>query len=286
MRAGVRVLIAAGIIHLLVATDTYAWWSVPGLGRMESTHAKLGMKMLSAINPNSASPEYPDIARFGNFTDNQTFIGGIVPWMSGGTDDENAHGQRYRLEDAPLNPATNEKWKAGDLNGGPIQSWWGTSLDHPHDGVLVRYKEFEFAGREDYTAYYYMALMAHLVTDQAVPAHAANILHVSPIWDFPFNPTGWGDNLENAAYYSTLASNYTVTNISSDAPLDYYWGTDKTGLLDVTKSHLQTWTTIPSGTTRYWYGPANHEYLGAAWDIDFGHYDSGVDIYGHTSVRL
>ncbi len=210
------------LFQVLVAPECYAWWAAPGGGRVNSTHWKLGASALDLVKAIQVSDDKcPDIERFGMWSVDWTGLEkfGIVPWMSGGTDDPNAHGKRYEDE---FNVT------AGEYNGGPIKVWWGTEtkhLNYPNDGVLKQYKAFNIADG-DYSAYYYMAMMGHLVADQAAPVHAANIRHDSPAYLWPLHPLTYGDNLERDAYYSDLAGSYAIKSLGDGLLPEQYYRAD------------------------------------------------------------
>lgn len=121
---------------------------------------------------------YADINRFGSDISN---------WTSGTTDDVRAHD--------------------GDAlaNGGPIHKWWGLAQEAYASRNL---------NSEDWSAYYYISLMMHLIEDQAVPAHAYDIPHGSQ--GYPM------DNLEELVY-----TNYNPAiagSVAANSPLSNYAG--------------------------------------------------------------
>ncbi len=133
-----RVLWFIGIlIFLLMTTKALAWWSVPSI--VSSTHYKVTGDALSKLT----ATDYPDMQ-------SQWFGPYIKKWTSGPNDDAAAHGG------------------TAIPNGGDWQSHW--------TDALTQYKSINFASG-DRSAYYYIALMMHLVEDQAVAAHAYNIRH-------------------------------------------------------------------------------------------------------------
>lgn len=138
------------ILILLFTSNSYGWWSAGAGDTIPSTHRQISEKAIALIKQDNE--EYPDIAKF-----SETIVGAT----SGPTDDELAHGK-----DDELHP------DAGKYNGGPFKDWWDLF-------VLPSYKRTQFTG--DLNAYYRIGSMAHLVQDQAVPAHAANIFHLNRI---------------------------------------------------------------------------------------------------------
>jgi len=107
----VSILLVCFLVNLVFAIPKcFAWWS---LGSIESTHYILGDEAFQLISP----ADYPDLWQ----TDEEYF--GIRDWITGGTNDVNAHGRKYQGD-------------AEDFNGGPIDRWWSVKT-YPNDGVLV-----------------------------------------------------------------------------------------------------------------------------------------------------
>mgnify|MGYP001573979813 CR=1 FL=1 len=125
---------------LSLCGNSYAWWSIDD----PSTHGRISTWAISLLD----STEFPDIHRFS---------GTIIGATSGKTNDDIAHGKEDRGD-------------AGKFNGGDFGKWWKFATDG--------YKVASFTG--DKNAYFRIGSMAHLVQDQAVPAHAANIFHPLP----------------------------------------------------------------------------------------------------------
>jgi hypothetical protein len=194
--------------------------------------------------------EYPDIKKV-----KSGLFGGIEDWTSGSTDDESAHGKTFDGD-------------AGMYNGGPIDRWWGVA-EYPAYGVLNQYKRFKIS-RFDSSAYYYLALMAHLVGDQAVPTHAANIHHAEP--KTHILETGYGDNFESDSdrlFPLDIAG--SGVNLGDVAPRNYYrYGEAGTGSLDITQAQLPGWIHHLASDENYWIQRAG--YIGDAFDIRWGRY--------------
>jgi len=222
-----NVLVLVTIISALVpASVCNAWWSMNQRGPTVPTHLQIGQAALDYIS----EEEYPDLKQM-----RSGIVGGIDDWMSGKNDDRNAHGYKYETE---------YQGDAGRFDGGPVDRWWANP-DYPVDGVLAQYKAFNF-DRRDYSAYYYLAMMAHLVGDQAVPAHAANIYHLQPLVDLLLDED-YGDNLENGAD-RTAPQAYTgpllkidETSTKYDPTYYYHNKTASKGSLDLTQSNLAQW---------------------------------------------
>ncbi len=165
------------LFMLVYVTAAFAWWSVP-TGFSGSTHHKLtdsAEGLLSGSN-------YPDIIKFG---------GDVSDWTSGKTDDARAHNLDSEDPATVLNTL---------LDGGPIGTWW--------DRAQREYKNNNY-NSGDWSTYYYIALMMHLIEDQAVPAHAYNIKHGTP---------GYMDNMEQMAdsNYNPNASGIIGATLPAD----------------------------------------------------------------------
>ncbi|MBU2574635.1 MAG: hypothetical protein KKH28_11220 [Elusimicrobia bacterium] len=164
--------------------------------------------------------DYPDVkTKFG---------GDISNWTSGPDDDKAAHG-----EDS-------------SLNGGPVARW--------QDNALELYKSGNLS-----SAYYYTALLTHLVEDQAVPAHASEISHGS--W-------GWMDNMEQLAYW-----NYNYL----PAPTEIIYGAKPTDSYYAMKFYTLDALQNNPWTTNYWIpGIAGIENTGAYAGLN------GTDVFPTT----
>jgi len=231
----------AFLLFLSLASTANAWWSFEDLGFPQSSHRKISEQAISLINTSA----YPDLKkeRFG-----QT----IIDATYGGGNDANAHGKLTDPEVGYTGRNDADKFDGGDF--GP---WW--------DYSQFKYKKMNFTG-SGYAAYYYIGLMAHLVQDQAVPAHAANIYHASAFWKIPLNP----DNLEQWADLRMFPSADYVVGPNTD-PLDYYYQqispTTAIGILPETQAKLSssTWRS-PISDRSYWYANpyAQYAYTGQA----------------------
>ena len=141
---------------------------------------------------NLPGANYPDVTT--------KFSGDISDWTSGTTDDVRAH--------------------AGDAlaNGGPIGQWWYNAQK--------QYKEGNFAAG-DWSAYYYVGLMMHLIEDQAVPAHAYNIPHgtlghMDNLEELVF--TNYHPNITGIVLANSPTSNYYAMQVYTlNATSDNYW---------------------------------------------------------------
>jgi len=156
-----KTIAVIALLLFVYVSSAAAWWSVPYVNfKLEnSTHY-----LLTSDARTLAGSDYPDVTvKFG---------GAISNWTSGGTDDARAHNQ-----DSETLQTLNKL-----LNGGPIADWWRKAK--------IKYSQDRNFNSGDWSAYYYVALMMHLIEDQAVPAHAYNIKHGS---------LGYMDNLEQLA---------------------------------------------------------------------------------------
>lgn len=235
---------------VLQGSSAFGWWSAY-TGTVDSTHFKIAQQAYLMIGD-----DYPDIITYRDR--GPGLEGGLEGWMSGPTDDVNAHGKKYEME---------YNVEAQDFNGGPILAWWGNDPSYPEDGVLVKYKQFNFSDGE-YSAYYYLALMAHIISDHGVPAHAANVFHNQPYQPTNFEET-YGDNLESYAYWVNFPEDsYTINELPGNYPPDYYLNTDS-GAISVTKKKLERWVD-PDNHTPYWVPSQN--YIGQMFESNWGHY--------------
>lgn len=205
---------------LLFSQSGYAWWSawVPD----PSTHREI---TTSAVN-SLPEDKYKDIHRFS---------GTIIGATSGPTDDANAHGKI--LEGDTEYPLAGE---AGKFNGGPFLLWEKRAGDALKENILT-------SGQG---AYYYVGLMAHLVQDQAVPAHAANIYHASAFLGVPTNP----DDLES--FMAGRAPTDFAALFLDIAPDAYYYSKEnpEDSLIKQTQSKLSKWVYPNTGGVEKWYG--------------------------------
>lgn len=215
------------IIFLFSASNATAWWSAVVYN--ESTHHKLSDSALAKID----SASYPDIIKF---------KAAISNWTSGPSDDANAH-------DGTAIP-----------NDGSVKILWRWSQE--------QYMKFNFAtgGPSTYTAqngsaYYYIANIAHLVEDQAVPAHVYNIRHggVMPkdhmeelVYNYAYNPTDVNTVVATDDTWNYEAMwNITDYNIS-DPSWRYYWMTLSEAIFQPSYSVFLTSDIYPDGKT-YWF---------------------------------
>ncbi|MCX5792476.1 MAG: hypothetical protein NTY45_09755, partial [Elusimicrobia bacterium] len=142
---------------LLFPRSAQSWWSFEKANIPWSSHRLITQSAMSLIQETG---EYPDLNKFSSV---------ILEATTGDANDAKAHGKI--LAGDPDYPLANE---AGRFNGGPFDLW--------QKRALARYNAQDFAGTEN-SSYYYFALMTHLLQDQAVPAHAANIYHGQIIGD-------------------------------------------------------------------------------------------------------
>lgn len=173
-----KAIIALALLLSIYVSTVTAWWSVP-TDFSGSTHYKLTDDARTLIGS-----DYPDIIKFGV---------DISDWTAGSTDDARAHNQNSETLET-LNKL---------LNGGPIRDWW--------DKAQTQYIDSHNFDSGDWSAYYYIALMMHLIEDQSVPAHAYNIKHGS---------LGYMDNMEQLA---SLNYNPNIIGImTADSPISNY----------------------------------------------------------------
>jgi len=176
-----------GILFLLFVcrTTAYAWWSVPPA----ATHKGITEEAISVLDP----VEYRDIRRFSSQ---------IIAATYGSSNDYNAHGKILENDSEEYNPLAEF---AGKFNGGPFELWQNRAYRY---GYLS-------TDEHGYSGVYYIGLMAHLVQDQAVPAHAANLSHL----DSP-------DGLEKATGLSSWIPGSVVPKSGEVDPLAYYYHED------------------------------------------------------------
>ncbi|HOX22271.1 MAG TPA: hypothetical protein PLL10_02310, partial [Elusimicrobiales bacterium] len=139
------------------------------------------------------------------------------------------------------NIAWNDTGNDNTLNGGFPKAWWddGKPKNGVPDNALYYYKTFKFA-----KAYTYIGRMLHLLQDQLVPVHAANIRHGGFVKH--------QDNLEKAAYLPG-GFNYDLTGpIGTDSrPYSYYQSAQND-----TRARLASWF-LPNSSNYYWYPSTN-----------------------------
>ena len=194
---------------------------------------------------------------------------------------------------------------AGRFDGGPYDLWYKKGWD--------RYVTGKYVGDKD-SAYYYFSLMVHLVQDQAVPAHAANIYHaevlddtlepidlpVIPAWELLKNVPTNTDEFESWTSKSGAAPKigFDVAKLDNNYLAAYY---DKArpedSLLRDTQINIRNWTS-PINGRRYWYenGQAQYKYTGQAFfpntnfdtRLGWGAYGGvgGTDIYQYTTWQM
>ena len=122
-----------------LSANVCAWWSLEADDL--STHKKIsGSVMYKIIDT-------------GKYADLRQFSGTLIDGTSGKDNDNNAHGEL-------LTGDTNYPLAAYSKNydGGPFKLWYDLGLE--------RYKSGKFTGDTD-SAYYYFALMTHLVLCKA-----------------------------------------------------------------------------------------------------------------------
>ncbi len=242
------------------ASQSWAWKSVGLFGfDIDSTHHKISERAISMISSNHPS-EYPDVTSYyGNRISN---------WSSGLADDMNAHGQ---ILDIPYtDPRYGDTGHALDFDGGPYTDW--------DDNMRARYLSLDFVTGDSFfgtkSAYYYLGLMVHLIEDQAVPSHSANILHGG----LP------GDRLELRAW--NKVPNTNTINFFTDSSLKYYHDNDPQSIILSVQTKLSGWTYpkdwiyTNSAAGQYWKENPTHKYVGTEFDSNWGSYGwSGTDVY-------
>jgi len=216
------------------ANNAIAWYSA-GFG--SSTHQSIANDAVQMLKTG-----YPDIGKFG-----QQIISGSE------TESHNTDNLKTDSDNS--------------LDGGFPQGWWESGLDKGiPDNALAYYKAFKFS-----QAYIYLGRMCHLIQDQAVPTHAANIKH-------SWKPIVGGDNIESEAdshYNHALVT--SANGLSS--PYDYYQ------LLQTeTRQNLGGWGDPVTGQ-QYWYpapgAPAQNQDATTQNPQLWGHYGgtNDKDIY-------
>jgi hypothetical protein len=236
----------------LLCGQAYSWWTIyepftPSSHRLISTWA------VDLTDP----AEYLDIHRFS----------GTIIWGTATREnDDNAHG---KLTDAEVDYVGSAD--AGKFNGGHFERWW--------DFSQFKHRRQNFIG-EGYNAYYYIGLMAHLIQDQAVPAHAANIYHAA-------TSLKW-DDLE---FYADGKGPITLNvNYLGKEPLGYYYDkeNEEDSIIRQTQIALSTWVYPSSGRIERWHGlpywlaNQDHKYTGDAFfgDTAVGGLPGGWGVYG------
>ena len=121
-----------------------------------------------------------------------------------------------------------------------------------------------------HTPAYYIGLMSHLVEDQSVPSHGANIFHATTVLGvIPANP----DKLE-AWTYSLTPDASNAPTYEDISPTGYYYDRKiGVGYSSIIKTQAKIQTTpflIPGTTRQYWYANTNpgHTYAGEAFNGD------------------
>lgn len=166
---------------------------------------------------------------------------------------------------------------------------------------LPFYTNSEFTGNKK--AYFYIGSMAHLVQDQLVPAHAANIYHgiyKNYILNGEFDP----DDLEAYVGEHGLLPYMGEEQSLGKDPLSYYYSplnTDDSPII-LTQGMIKTWNYPAAGPVkewhdrRYWLANSNYPYVGQSffgdlskksqliggWGIYGGPF--GVDMYSRVSL--
>lgn len=253
MKPCVLVVIAATVL-CASPEKCYPWWSLNINGVENTSHYRLSEEAIGIVDP----LEYPDVSEawYSSLT--------LKLWTTLPSNDNNAHGYRYDTD-------------AGKYDGGPIVRWWGASdsaqfPEYPQDGVLAQYGRLNILGNEtggQYSAYYYLALMAHLVEDQAVPAHAANIKH-----DAHFGIDDPYDNYEARADFLIPAGSYEPKPPLQDMSAPYtYYESPPDGCLETTQRKNETWRYTGDSIYNNWLFWQNHDgYVGSPFAHPLGSY--------------
>jgi hypothetical protein len=158
-----------------------------------------------------------------------------------------------------LLPGANDETGHPDktANGGPVKEIWLGNTPFSKGGVLSNYEHFKFP-----EAYSRLGTLCHLTQDQAVPAHAANILHsVSESFE-GYSSDGNKVKIETSRYNEGLE------------PYAYYQD-----LQDETRSRLASWKNPATGLP-YWLPAADAPRMGQ--DATYGsrgQYGGGRDAY-------
>jgi len=235
------------LFSIFLTQPLNAWWSIGGDG---STHDIISARAITLVN----AAEYPDIARFSD-TIRQATAGKDNDGIAHGKDPGHPNGDRF--------------------NGGPFQDWWKDT----DSSVLTLYKNSKFSG--DLNAYFRIGSMAHLVQDQAVPAHAANIYH-----GIYFNDPYGVDPDDLEMYMGMMDANYLADPFNKpnyfSSPMAAYYDTENPtdSLILDTQRQLLSWMYPADGPItewrglKYWNenGLSQYKYTGRAFfpNTDFG----------------
>ena len=175
------------------------------------------------------SGQFPDISRAGNI-------------LLTGSNDESGHPDRTH-------------------NGGRPEELWKGDTPESLGGVIQNYRHFKFA-----EAYARLGTICHLTQDQAVPAHAANILHSTQ---------------EKFEAYSADGNKVKIEASRDNGEMEpYAYYQD---LQDDTRKHLASWV-HPKTKVPYWTPAGNAPPLGQ--DATYGprgrYGANGRDVYSET----
>lgn len=205
------------LCHFVFVSPLCAWhsWGSLDTHKKITNDAVLLTMGLSACPADLSSLAYPDLCKY-------------LRDLKTGSDEES-----HNTTDNPLG-------NDNKLNGGIPQKWWDNALDE-------NYKKSKYA-----YAYYNIGRVIHLIQDQAVPAHGANIYHFSSI-----NPNEWdpyGDNLERAV---DAPERYTYPSVGVQGgyiyPYEYYQPLLNTTFDQANRSYEESSTWKDPTTQRpYW----------------------------------
>ena len=234
-REHARICIGAILACLTLATSAKAWNSVP-MPPYASTHWQISNDAIQSLSPLI----YPDLTRF------------ITQLSDGANTESHTTGLYTSLLD-------------NSLNGGKVKTWWDEGLDNPlarnPDNAVSHYKVLDFS-----KTYSYIGKMLHLIQDQGVPAHAANIRH--GYWRFGLLVT---DNMEWAA-----GTHYVYNAVATtDTALPYFAYQD---LQKDTRGQLSYWID-PVTSRQYW--NQNVDAPGVDADATFGPFG----VYGEDLLK-
>ncbi|MDQ7774178.1 MAG: IPT/TIG domain-containing protein [Elusimicrobiales bacterium] len=223
-----------------MAVSAKAWNSKP-IPPYSSTHWQISNDAIQSLSPLA----YPDVTKF-------------IAQLSDGANTESHTTGLYTSQ------------LDNSLNGGKVKTWWDEGLDNPlarnPDNAVYHYKTLNLSG-----AYSYIGQMLHLIQDQGVPAHAANIRHGY----VEFSRIKL-DNME-----LTTGIHYTYSNVpAADTALPYFAYQD---LQTNTRGQLSYWID-PITSRQYWNQNMNAPGLDA--DATFGPFgfyggDSAQDLYDY-----
>ena len=249
------------LIFILIPRISYAWKSA-----LPSTHHAVTEKAIKNIKESAEGSQYPDITRY--------FDRQIANWSSGLLDDKNAHG---RISEDP-NISQNLKDKALDYNGGPFEDWKTAMIERYQRMEFIQVPGESFFG--DKSAYYYVGLMAHLIEDQCVPAHPANISHGGVPGD-DMELWFWGKEA------TTVFTNQIIF-FGKDPNIYYYDSKEsKSSILTVQKK-LKDWKYPMKGVivknrgVEYWKENASAKYTGQAF---FPQQEKDWGLYGGEKIN-